>query len=71
MLMNAVWLEETFVKKMDHVTIYQDHLTAHVWKVGLVLIALRTLMNAAMLGVIFVKIMECVTISQVHLTVHV
>ena len=69
--MNAAMLEVTFVKILQRVTIYQDHLTVHVWKVGLVEIVLRTLMNAAMLGVIFVKIMECVTIYQDHLAVHV
>ena len=69
--MNAAMLEVKFVKIMDRVTIYQDPLTVHVWKVGLVQIVLRILMNAAMLVVIFVKIMEHVTIYQDHLTVHV
>ena len=69
--MNAAMVEVKFVKIMERVTIYQDPLTVHVWKVGLVDIVLRILMNAALLEVTFVKIMERVTIYQDHLTVHV
>ena len=69
--MNAAMLEVKFVEIMERVTIYQDPLTVHVWKVGLVDIVLRILMNAALLEVTFVKIMEHVTIYQDHLTVHV